>query len=466
MGNKESRSAATRDFFSSIDPERQARQPLCQSDGNSSEGSYSSVKEETPEDLLRNSWSPEGTPVSSITALNENNEEENDDDDQEQNDEHVPAPAARCNIVRLEENEEYPIKRHCFRDCTKKFFRNRKKCAMVPLTLAFIFMGIFIVCILRITEMCIQLHEDDGSYTLNLSIPVESVVDVDLISLMNNHTMHPNKIKVTVPDASSLVRVAIADNDNQQVAMADEGDQISFPLNINITLEKGQNKSILRYWNLNSGQKPEGNITLYHEHAHNVTYGYKWGSIKDPPPYGNCYDHKSDLSSTSSIIDIPTQFEDSEKKDKNIIHIHFCYDSKEDTGVNSPAIIGINVTEHYVKPKNVSYKYICTDDTDNHNSAVLPYQSLKLGRYNPSNPQLYVNTHYRNTDDDCSEMIKLKIEPDSSKDAMEIIEIVALVITAILSLLLSLMMFGIGIRCCCCHIKTGFCALGLFYEEQ
>ena len=38
----------------------------------------------------------------------------------------VPAPAVRSGIVRLEGNEEYPIKRHCFRDCTKRIFRNRK----------------------------------------------------------------------------------------------------------------------------------------------------------------------------------------------------------------------------------------------------------------------------------------------------------------------------------------------------
>ena len=304
------------------------------------------------------------------------------------------------------------------------------------------------MCILRITEMYWYYHFSKGGNN-TLFIPVESVVDVNLTSL----NISTNKLKVIVPDKNSLVRVAIA-HDNHQIHL---------PLNINITLEKGQNKSLLRYWE--SSEHITGSITLLN-HEHHITIGYKWGDITDPPD-GNCNDHSSELSSTSNTFNVPHFFEDKDRgNDKNIIHIHFCYYEKNEEDVEgiSTATIGINITESFFMPKKKSYKSIYNDDTVNQNSAVFQFPSLLSELHNPS--KLYINTFYPITNnEEYNEMIKLEIQPDSSEDAMEIIETVALGITAILSLLLSLLMFGIGIRCCCCHIKTGFCALGLFYEE-
>ncbi|XP_019863783.1 PREDICTED: uncharacterized protein LOC109592806 isoform X2 [Amphimedon queenslandica] len=400
--------------------------------GESSDGSRCSTQ---------NAVSISGKYVKSITTPNENRMED-DDNDQEQNDEHVPAPATRSNIVRLEENEEYPIKRHCFRDCTKTIFRNQKRCAIVPFVLAFVFMVIFIVCILRITEMYLYYHFGDGdNNTKELFIPAGSVVDVNLTSL-NINAKHINKLKVTVPDKSSPVRVTTAQEDHQ----------ISLPFNINITLnyETGRYRAITRYWK--SREHITGDITfLGFERPRYLRNCYKWGNITNPP-YCTCDDGSGSINKT---FNISACFSDDDRgNDKHIIYIRFCLVESDD------ANIVINITETYVIPNKMSYKSIHNDDTDNQNSAVLQFPSLLSELCNPS--KLYVNTHYKNTNDDCSEMIKLELKPD----AMEIMETVALVITAILSLLLSLMMFGIGIRCCCCcHIKTGFCALGLFYEE-
>ena len=320
-----------------------------------------------------------------------------------------------------------------------------KKCAIIPLILAFIFMGIFIVCTLRITEMYWYYHFSKGGKN-TLFIPVESVVDVNLTSL-NINTKHANKLKVTVPDKSSPVRVAIAHED----------DPISLPLNINITLESdiSECKSLLRYWK--SDEHIKGSIILLNDEP-NVTIGYKWSNITDPP-HENCYD-KNSTSNTLSISDF---FEDKRGNDKNIICIQFCLSQRV-----TKATISINITEWYVIPNKTSYKSIYNDDIDNQNSAVLQFPSLLSELHNPS--KLYINTFYQNINDkdynELNKTIKVEIKPQSSEDTMEIIETVALGITAILSLLLSLLMFGIGIRCCCCHIKTGFCALGLFYEEQ
>uniref|UniRef100_A0A1X7VVL4 Uncharacterized protein n=1 Tax=Amphimedon queenslandica TaxID=400682 RepID=A0A1X7VVL4_AMPQE len=392
--------------------------------GESSDGSRCSTQ---------NAVSISGKYVKSITTPNENRMED-DDNDQEQNDEHVPAPATRSNIVRLEENEEYPIKRHCFRDCTKTIFRNQKRCAIVPFVLAFVFMVIFIVCILRITEMYLYYHFGDGdNNTKELFIPAGSVVDVNLTSL-NINAKHINKLKVTVPDKSSPVRVTTAQEDHQ----------ISLPFNINITLnyETGRYRAITRYWK--SREHITGRITLLND-EHPITIGYKWGNITDPP-YGNCYDHSSELNSTSNTFSISKCFDDDDRG--NVIHIHFCYDERDDAEAISKAIIAINITESYVLPNKKSYKYIYNNDINNQNSAVLKFPSLLSELRNPS--KMYINTFYPNTnDEDYNEMIKLTIQPQSSEDDMEIIETVALVITAILSLLLSLMMFGIGIRCCC-----------------
>ncbi|XP_019863929.1 PREDICTED: uncharacterized protein LOC109593131 [Amphimedon queenslandica] len=400
---------------------------------------------------------PRITPVRNIISPKVPNYDKNEDDET-QNDRQNPTPTARCNNVRLKENE-YPIRRHCFHDCTKKIFRNRKKCAIIPLVLAFVFMVIFIVCILRITEMYWYYHFGDGdNNTKELFIPVESVVDVDLTSL-NISTIHDNKLNVTIFNKSSLVRIAIGH----------DGQQISLPLKTNITLGKGQSKSILRYWK--SHDNVAGTIKLLN-YEHHITIGYKWGNMTHPP-HGNCSDHSNELSGTSNIFDISKCFLDSDRgNNQNIIHMHICHNEKEEVDVETiqTAIIDIDITESYVLPNKESYKSIYNDDTVNQNSAVLQFPSLLSELQHPSS--VYINTFYPNTngEDDnemnLNEVIKLDLKPQASEDDMEIIETVALVITAILSLLLSLMMFGIGIRCCCCHIKTGFYALGLFYEEQ
>uniref|UniRef100_A0A1X7VWX5 Uncharacterized protein n=1 Tax=Amphimedon queenslandica TaxID=400682 RepID=A0A1X7VWX5_AMPQE len=418
--------------------------------------------------LTRHSYSPfSKTPVRNIMSPNENllssSHEIREEELQPEDNVHVPAPALRSGIVRLEENEEYPIKRHCFRDCTKTIFRNRKlqqrkkrvkyfftlgkKCAIVPFILAFIFMVIFIVCILRITEMYWYYYFGDGDNN-TLFIPVGSVVDVNLTSL-NISTKHINKLKVTVPDKSSPVRVTTAQEEHQ----------ISLPLNMDITLnyENSRCKSLLRYWkSRHSREHVTGDITIFEGQ---VNISYKWGNITNLPDE-NCNDHSSET--ITSTFDISKCFDDNDQgNDKNIICIQLCLSEGA-----TKAIVGVNITETYAIPNKTSYKSIYNDDTDNQNSVVLQLPSLLSELHNPS--KLYINTHYKNTIDSYNELnqtIKLELEPQSKENAMEVIETVALVITAILSLLLSLMMFGIGIRCCCCHIKTGFCALGLFYEE-
>ena len=89
---------------------------------------------------LRLSVSPHGTPVSSLTSPNQNVPDIEDDDVQQRegiitillaqllllNIKDNTTPAIRYRMVRLEDNEEYPIKRHCLHGCTNKIFRNRK----------------------------------------------------------------------------------------------------------------------------------------------------------------------------------------------------------------------------------------------------------------------------------------------------------------------------------------------------
>ena len=89
---------------------------------------------------LRLSVSPHGTPVSSLTSPNQNVPDIEDDDVQQRegiitillaqllllNIKDNMTPAIRYRMVRLEDNEEYPIKRHCLHGCTNKIFRNRK----------------------------------------------------------------------------------------------------------------------------------------------------------------------------------------------------------------------------------------------------------------------------------------------------------------------------------------------------
>ena len=296
------------------------------------------------------------------------------------------------------------------------------------------------MCTLRITEMYWYYHFSKGGKN-TLFIPVESVVDVNLTSL-NNNTKHTNELKVTLLNKSSSVRVTTAHEEHR------------IPLSLNITLKLGISnlcKSLIRYWK--SREHITCNIAIFGE----VAVGYKWGNITDPS-YGNYTE--LNFSTTYNALDF---YEDDDKvNDKNIIYIQFCLIGGAD------ATIGINITESYVIPNKTTYKCIYNDETANQNSTVLQFPSLLSELHNPS--KLYINALYPNTNDkeynELNEIIKLEIQPQSSEDDMEIIETVALGITAILSLLLSLLMFGIGIRCCCCHIKTGFCALGLFYEEQ
>ena len=311
-------------------------------------------------------------------------------------------------------------------------------------------MVIFIMCILRITEMYWYYHFDDGNNTTTeLFIPVGSVVDVNLTSL-NISAKHANKLKVTLPNKSSPVRVTTAQEDHE----------ISLSSNMDITLnyENYGCGTIIRYWK--SREHITGDITIldYQRSDDPLSICYKWGNITNPPTYCDCTaDSTCILSYTFNISEC---FDDDDRgNDKHIIYIQFC--------IFEVATISININETYAIPNKTSYKSIYNDDTVNQNSAVLQFPSLLSELQHPS--KLYVNTHYQNTIDsdefNLNKTIKLELQPLSSEDAMEIIETVALVITAILSLLLSLMMFGIGIRCCCCHIKTGFCALGLFYEE-
>ncbi|XP_019864239.1 PREDICTED: uncharacterized protein LOC109593711 [Amphimedon queenslandica] len=196
------------------------KQPLCQANGSSSGSSYYSAIQPAIQSQSDSSHSP-GTSVSPGGSSRSGGSS-------------IISNRSHNSQQRLG-NGEYPIRRHCFRDCSEKIFRNRKKCVIISFTLAFIFMAIFIVCILRITEMYYQFGEGDNN-TKELFIPVESVVEVNFTSL-NISTKHANKLNVTALNKNSLI----------QVSMDHAGHRIPLLLNTNITLEKGQSKSLLRY---------------------------------------------------------------------------------------------------------------------------------------------------------------------------------------------------------------------------
>lgn len=102
--------------------------------------SSSDTSSDSSHSTLRRSWSPHGTSVKSLTTPNENNVAPENDDVQPRegiikillaqllllNIKDNMTPAIRYRMVRLEDNEEYPIKRHCLHGCTNKIFRNRK----------------------------------------------------------------------------------------------------------------------------------------------------------------------------------------------------------------------------------------------------------------------------------------------------------------------------------------------------
>lgn len=319
-----------------------------------------------------------------------------------------------------------------------------KTCSLILIFFAIVFLALFILTILYNIDINFQVVSSSKSTTLE--IPALSVIEVDLKSL-NISTVEKRKLNVTALTMHKLIRVSLTKNKNTKSTR-------SFNLKLNTIIEKGQNKSMLRYWNNEASVKC--NIALNGTHY----IAYKWGNITDPPPplhHGNC-----PSNGTNSLEEEPcTEIFKKKPQDQNLIRIYFC--SEDEENETSSTVI-INITENFPLLDELPYKYIYIDETSSSNSTVLEFHSIFSELH--ENSRLYINTHHDTSAEVFPQSIRMTIKPESSEDETKVIDMVLLGVAAFAFLCLFVIFLIIGI-CCCCRCKDRkFYALAVFYGKK
>ena len=319
-----------------------------------------------------------------------------------------------------------------------------KTCSLILIFFAFVFLALFILTILYNIDINFQVVSSSKSTTLE--IPALSVIEVDLKSL-NISTVKKRKLNVTALTMHKLIRVSLTKNKNTKSTRP-------FNLKLNTTIEKGQSKSMLRYWS--NEDSVQFNIALDGTHY----IAYKWGNITHPPPHDYC-------PSTSSGIKFleeeqcTHQIFKKKQQDQNLIRIYFC--SKDEENETSSTVI-INITEDFPLLDELPYKYIYIDETSNSNSTVLEFHSIFSEIH--ENSRLYINTHHNTSAKVFPQSIRMTIKPESSEDETKVIDTVLLGVAAFAFLCLFVIFLIIGI-CCCCRCKDRkFYALAVFYGKK